>query len=147
MRHITIFLAGLVFSGGLIVSGMINPEKVLGFLDIFGDWDPSLAFVMAGAVLVNIVGYRLARQRTAPLFETGFSIPATSTTDRPLIVGAILFGLGWGLAGLCPGPAIAALPAAPEQTLIFVATMLAGMMIGRSDIPDRLLSIGQKKSA
>jgi len=140
MCHLLIFLAGLLFSSGLIVSGMINPEKVLGFLDILGNWDPSLAFVMAGAVLVNIIGYRLARQRTAPLFETAFSVPATSQIDRPLIVGAVLFGLGWGLAGFCPGPAIAALPTAPGQTLVFVAAMLVGMVFGRSRLPNRLIS-------
>lgn len=127
MRLITTFLAGLLFSAGLIVSGMINPAKVIGFLDLFGQWDASLAFVMAGAVAVNFVGHRLVTRRARPLFASGFAIPTRKDIDRPLIIGASLFGIGWGLVGLCPGPAIAALGAAPSSVSIFVAAMLAGM--------------------
>ena len=131
MRYVVLFLAGLLFSGGLIVSGMINPAKVIGFLDIFGDWDPSLAFVMAGAVAVNFVGHRLVTRQAKPLFAEGFAIPTRRDIDRELIVGAALFGVGWGLVGLCPGPAIAALGASPTNAAIFVAAMLAGMTGGR----------------
>ncbi|MEM8836785.1 MAG: DUF6691 family protein [Pseudomonadota bacterium] len=131
MNHLVLFIAGLLFSFGLIVSGMINPAKVIAFLDVFGNWDPSLAFVMAGAVIVNVFGFRLVTKRANPLFAEGFSIPTRSDIDRNLVVGASLFGIGWGLIGLCPGPAIAALSAAPGDAFIFVVAMLAGMIVAR----------------
>jgi len=125
------FLVGALFSLGLAISGMINPEKVLGFLDVAGAWDPALAFVMAGAVGVNVVGYRLAWRRPHPLLADRFALPTRTDIDRPLIAGAATFGLGWGLAGFCPGPAIAALGVRPVDAGVFVAAMLAGMAIGR----------------
>ena len=132
MRHVIVFFAGLVFSAGLIVSGMINPAKVIGFLDLFGDWDPSLAFVMTGAVAVNFVGHRFVTRRARPFFADGFTIPTRKDIDRELIIGASLFGVGWGLVGLCPGPAIAALGASPASAAVFVSAMLAGMAGGRA---------------
>ncbi|MBL4597020.1 MAG: YeeE/YedE family protein [Robiginitomaculum sp.] len=127
MKLFTIFLAGIIFSAGLMISGMINPQKVIGFLDIFGDWDPSLAFVMGGAVLVNAIGIRFVLRRKKPLFETKFSLPTRTDIDVRLVAGAVLFGIGWGLVGLCPGPAIAVLGAAPQKALVFVAAMIVGM--------------------
>lgn len=127
MRHLIIFLSGLLFSFGLIVSGMINPAKVIGFLDLFGRWDPSLAFVMAGAVFVTFVGFRLILKKKRPRFASTFSIPTRTNIDIPLLVGPVLFGLGWGLVGLCPGPALAALTAATKSTWVFFVSMLVGM--------------------
>jgi hypothetical protein len=127
MRHLIVFLSGLLFSLGLIVSGMINPAKVIGFLDLFGQWDPSLAFVMAGAVAVTFVGFRYVLKQKNPRFATKFSIPTRTDIDAPLLIGPVLFGLGWGLVGLCPGPALAALTAAPKSTWVFFISMLVGM--------------------
>ncbi len=132
MRHLAVFIAGLLFSAGLTVSGMINPAKVVGFLDLFGDWDPSLAFVMAGAVAVNFIGHRLVTKRSRPLFADKFAIPTRREIDAELIIGASLFGVGWGLVGLCPGPAVAALGVSPAAASLFVAAMLIGMAAGRA---------------
>ncbi|MEM8795599.1 MAG: DUF6691 family protein [Pseudomonadota bacterium] len=143
MKHLVLFLAGLLFSFGLIVSGMINPAKVIAFLDVLGNWDPSLAFVMAGAVIVNFFGFRLVTKRANPLFAEGFSIPTRSDIDRNLAVGASLFGIGWGLIGLCPGPAIAALSAASSDAFIFVVAMLAGMVMARIMLEGRSQIAGQ----
>lgn len=122
-------LSGLIFGLGLTVSGMINPAKVLGFLDIFGDWDPSLAFVMGAAFAVSFIGYRLIMKRSKPVCEATFEIPAKKAVDKPLIIGAILFGVGWGLVGLCPGPAIAGLLVAGTPVFIFVGAMTLGMIL------------------
>lgn len=132
MKHLIVFLAGLLFSSGLIVSGMINPQKVIGFLDLFGSWDPSLAFVMAGAVAVNFFGFRLVTRKPNPLYSEKFDIPSRADLDLELIAGASLFGVGWGLVGLCPGPAVAALSASPSKAAIFVVAMLIGMTLARS---------------
>jgi len=126
-RILVALAAGLVFGLGLAVSQMINPAKVLGFLDLFGDWDPSLAFVMAGAIPLAAAGYRLARRSRTPLFADAYAAPAQSAIDRRLVGGAILFGIGWGLVGYCPGPALASLAIGPWQTALFVAAMLLGM--------------------
>ncbi len=132
MKHVSVFLIGLLFGLGLVISGMINPAKVLGFLDISGDWDASLAFVMGGAVLVNLIGYRVVTRRSHPLFESSFAIPTRSGIDIQLIAGSALFGMGWGLVGFCPGPALASLGAAPQQSVAFVGAMLIGMLATRS---------------
>ena len=126
-RILVALAAGLIFGLGLTVSQMINPAKVLGFLDLFGDWDPSLALVMAGAIPVAALGYRLARGSRAPLFADAYAAPTQSAIDRRLVAGAILFGVGWGLVGYCPGPALASLAVGPWQTALFVAAMLLGM--------------------
>jgi uncharacterized protein len=122
------FLCGLIFGAGLLVSGMAQPEKVLGFLDIFGNWDATLAFVMAGAVAVAAAGFALARRRSAPLLAAEFRWPTRADLDTPLVVGAVLFGIGWGLVGLCPGPALVNLARPGEPILIFVAAMAIGML-------------------
>ena len=115
-----------MFGLGLIISGMSDPAKVQNFLDLFGTWDPSLAFVMAGAIAVTFAGYRIAFGRGRPLLADGFSLPAKTAIDAPLVVGAALFGVGWGLSGFCPGPAIVSLPLLATGTLVFVPAMLVG---------------------
>jgi len=124
-------IAGLIFGVGLIVSGMGNPAKVLNFLDLFGTWDPSLAFVMGGAVIVTFIGYRLVLKRTSPVLHTRFHLPTRKDVDGQLIAGASLFGLGWGLGGFCPGPAFVSLPLASQGILIFFPAMLVGMIVAR----------------
>lgn len=119
--------AGLLFGLGLIVSGMVNPAKVLNFLDIAGQWDPSLAFVMAGAALTVFLGYRFVFQMAAPKFAGTFVLPAATQLDARLIGGAAMFGIGWGLVGFCPGPALTALGTGVVPAGIFVTAMLAGM--------------------
>ena len=125
------FLLGLLFGIGLIVSGMADPAKVLGFLDPLGRWDPSLAFVMAGAVLVAFVGYRLAFRRGRPLLAPSFQLPTRTYIDQRLVVGAGLFGIGWGLGGFCPGPALVSLGLGSPGVLVFVPAMLLGMWAAR----------------
>lgn len=124
------FLAGLVFGLGLVISGMANPARVLNFLDLAGTWDPSLAFVMAGATVTAFIGYRLVWRRSAPVLEARFNLPTNSRIDRPLILGAALFGIGWGIGGFCPGPAWTALPLLAPGTLVFLPAMLAGLWLG-----------------
>jgi len=118
--------AGIVFGLGLAVSQMVNPAKVVGFLDVAGDWDPTLLLVMGGALAVTIPGFRLILKRPHPLFAGAFSVPTKRDLDRRLIAGAALFGVGWGLAGFCPGPAITALVTLALPIFIFFAAMLAG---------------------
>jgi uncharacterized protein len=123
------FVAGLVFGVGLIVSGMVNPAKVLGFLDIAGRWDPSLALVMAGAVAVGAIAFLIADKRTESLLHTPMQLPTSQGLDARLVGGSLAFGVGWGLAGFCPGPALVALGMGLPKAVIFVASMLAGMAI------------------
>jgi uncharacterized membrane protein YedE/YeeE len=127
------FAAGLLFGLGLVVSQMVNPAKVLGFLDVFGAWDPSLALVMAGAVAVAAFGFRAAQRRGNPVLAPRPESPTRRNIDARLVAGAVLFGVGWGLVGLCPGPALTALPLGPWlglwQVWVFVAAMLAGMAL------------------
>lgn len=125
------FLAGVLFGLGLAVSQMTNPMKVLAFLDILGNWDPSLALVMAGAVGVAAIGFAQAKKRASPVLENEFQIPEARDLDMPLVLGAALFGIGWGLVGLCPGPAIAGLMAGKTESVIFVGAMLVGMLAHR----------------
>jgi uncharacterized protein len=122
------FLAGLVFGVGLIVSGMASPAKVLGFLDLAGRWDPSLALVMAGAIAVGAPAFLLARKRTHTVLGTPMVLPDARHIDRRLVLGSLAFGVGWGLAGFCPGPAAVALGAGQMKALLFVVAMLAGML-------------------
>jgi len=123
------FASGLLFGLGLTVSHMIDPAKVLGFLDLAGDWDPSLALVMLGALAVAAPGYALARRLARPLCTADFVPPTRTAVDRRLMVGALLFGTGWGLVGYCPGPALASVGFGGGRTLLFVAAMLAGMTV------------------
>jgi uncharacterized membrane protein YedE/YeeE len=129
MHVLVSFLVGLLFGAGLVVSGMTDPFKVIGFLDVTGLWDPSLAFVMAGAVLVGAVAYRLAGKRDAAILGGPMRLPARAAVDRRLVAGSLVFGIGWGLAGFCPGPALAALGAGYGKAAAFVAAMLAGMAL------------------
>ena len=129
------FASGLLFGLGLVVSEMVNPAKVLAFLDVFGNWDPSLAFVMAGAVAVSALGTFLAQRRGTPVLAPRLEIPTRRDLDPRLISGAALFGIGWGLVGLCPGPALTALTFGPWQVFVFVAAMIAGMALFRV-VPD-----------
>lgn len=124
-------LAGVLFGTGLAVSGMMNPAKVLGFLDVAGDWDPTLAFVMGGALLVAAPGYALLRQKKATLLGGTLHWPARKDLDARLLAGAALFGIGWGLGGFCPGPALTALVTGIGGVYVFVAAMLAGMLLFR----------------
>jgi uncharacterized membrane protein YedE/YeeE len=130
-RILAAFGAGLLFGLGLVVSQMVNPAKVLAFLDIFGDWDPSLAFVMAGAVAASSVGYVLAKRRGVPVLAPKLQIPTRRDLDARLVTGAALFGIGWGLVGLCPGPALAGLALGRWEIYVFVAAMLAGVALYR----------------
>lgn len=123
-------ITGLLFGLGLAFGGMTDPERVLGFLDLFGAWDPTLAFVMGGAVVTTTLGYRLVLGRERPLFADQFHLPTRQDIDTPLLVGAALFGIGWGLVGYCPGPAVASLSAGQTGTLWFLAAMLAGLVGG-----------------
>ena len=129
MQRMTEFLAGLVFGLGLMISGMTDPSKVLGFLDIAGLWDPSLMFVMGGGVGVAMVGFYTARKRGATFFGGVFHWPEISHIDPPLVIGSLLFGAGWGLAGFCPGPALVSMAAGQDKALVFVLAMLAGMAL------------------
>ena len=126
MKITIALLAGLMFGLGLSLGGMTQPAVVLGFLDLFGAWDPRLVFVMGGAVLTTAIGYRLVFRRGRPLFESDFQLPMTKRFDARLIVGSALFGTGWGIAGYCPGPALASLGGGAPSLLVLVATMVAG---------------------
>src|SRR5438445_7982620 len=129
------FAVGLVFGFGLLLSGMSDPAKVLNFLDISGivsgSWDPSLAFVMAGAVAASFVGFRLVLRRSQPLFAERFHLPTKRELDSRIVAGPAIFGVGWGLAGFCPGPALTALGFGSRAAFIFVAAMIAGMLLAR----------------
>ena len=128
MNALAAFAAGLVFGVGLLLSGMTDPGKVIGFLDVAGHWDPSLAFVMAGAILVGFFAFALARKRTQTFLGGALYLPTRNDLDARLIGGSIVFGIGWGLAGFCPGPAIVAFGAGFDKATVFVIAMLAGML-------------------
>lgn len=124
---ISAFIVGLIFGAGLLVSGMANPEKVLGFLDLFGAWDPSLALVMGGAVIVGLVAFQGLGNWKHSLLGEPLRLPTRRDIDKPLVLGSLGFGIGWGLVGFCPGPALVALGAGQTKAMVFVAAMLAGM--------------------
>ncbi len=129
MKILSFFLLGALFAVGLGISGMTQPQKVLGFLDVFGAWDPALMFVMGGAVAVNFIGFRLTVGRPHPLLATRFDIPTRRDIDWQLVTGASLFGAGWGLAGFCPGPALVALASGSTDVLLFVGAMFIGFLL------------------
>ena len=124
-------LSGLIFGFGLSLSGMLDPARVRGFLDVTGNWNPSLAFVLGGAVAISALGQLLARRLRAPLFARRFDLPRTRPIDARLIAGSAIFGMGWGMAGLCPGPAVATLTLGLIPTVVFVVAMIAGMLLYR----------------
>jgi uncharacterized membrane protein YedE/YeeE len=136
MHALAAFAAGAVFGLGLIVSGMSDPSKVIGFLDLAGAWDPSLAFVMAGAIVVGLAARRVAGGRAAPFLGGAMQVPRARDIDRRLIAGSIVFGVGWGLAGFCPGPALVSLGAGQDKAVVFTLAMLAGM--GLYELVERL---------
>jgi uncharacterized membrane protein YedE/YeeE len=123
------FAVGLLFGWGLMLAGMTDPGKVIGFLDLAGAWDPSLAFVMGGAIAVGFFAFALAKKRTTNLFGGALHLPTSRDIDRPLVIGALLFGAGWGMAGFCPGPGIVSMAAGEFKGLVFVAAMVAGMAV------------------
>jgi hypothetical protein len=131
MRLIATYLIGLVFGIGIAISGMMNPAKVLNFFDVAGMWDPSLAFVMGGALIVTFIGYRIALSRPRPVFEPAFSLPTSRTIDARLVGGSAVFGIGWGIAGFCPGGALPAIGTGRGEVLVFVAAMIGGMFAAR----------------
>ncbi len=133
MKNLSAFISGLIFGLGIAISGMANPAKVLNFFDIAGTWDPSLALVMGSALLTALIGYRIVFAKAdAPVFEQGFSLPTAKNIDLPLVGGSALFGIGWGIAGFCPGGAVPALGFGGVETLSFIAAMIAGLLVGRT---------------
>jgi uncharacterized membrane protein YedE/YeeE len=145
MPMIASLLCGLVFGAGLLISGMVQPTKVLAFLDIFGAWDPSLAVVMVAALAVSTPGFMLANGRSRPLLATRSFWPTRDDIDRPLIIGAALFGIGWGLVGLCPGPALESLATLSPGIIAFVGAMAAGMVV--RDLWQRSRSVTPREAA
>ena len=129
MRRTIEFLVGLLFGLGLLLSGMTDPGKVIGFLDLTGPWDPSLALVMGGAVAVGFFAFALAKQRTRNFWGDALHLPTSNAVDRRLVVGSWVFGVGWGLAGFCPGPALVSMAAGQPKALLFVLAMLGGMAV------------------
>ena len=132
MRILASYLIGLVFGVGISISGMANPAKVLNFFDLFGTWDPSLAFVMGGAVVTAFIGYRYVLKRPAPILEGRFQLPTRRDLDLPLILGSAIFGVGWGIAGFCPGGAIPALGTGRAEVVLFMAALLAGILTAKT---------------
>lgn len=129
MHRISEFVVGLLFGWGLLLSGMTDPGKVIGFLDLAGAWDPSLAFVMGGAVLIGLIGFAVARTRTRSFLGSAMHLPTSRDIDRRLMLGSLVFGAGWGLAGFCPGPGIVAMGAGEPAAALFVVAMIAGMLV------------------
>ncbi|MEQ1836913.1 MAG: YeeE/YedE family protein [Candidatus Nitrotoga sp.] len=129
MQRLSEFMVGLIFGVGLILSGMTDPAKVIGFLDLFGKWDPSLALVMGGAIAVGFFSFALAKKRTVNFFGGALHLPKNNHIDKRLIIGALLFGAGWGIAGYCPGPALVSMASGQAEGITFVAAMLVGMII------------------
>ena len=144
MNALSAFAAGLVFGIGLILSGMTDPGKVIGFLDLAGRWDPSLAFVMGGAIVVGTFAFALAGRRGRTFLGGALQLPARRDIDARLVSGSVVFGIGWGLAGFCPGPALVALGAGIDQAALFVAAMLAGMVI--YDAAERLIHAPRRRA-
>ncbi|MFP6747543.1 MAG: DUF6691 family protein [Alphaproteobacteria bacterium] len=134
MAHLVSLISGIIFGLGLAISGMINPAKVIGFLDVTGNWDPSLAFVMGGAVAMTAVAFRLVLKRPGPFLGGGFHVPTRRDLDMRLVGGAVIFGAGWGLSGLCPGPAFASLAFLEPKIGLFVLALLAGSYLAKLNI-------------
>lgn len=131
MNILIAFMIGILFGVGILISGMANPAKVLNFFDVAGAWDPSLMFVMGGAVVTTFIGYRLVLARAQPILARSFQVPTATQIDPKLIAGSAIFGIGWGLAGFCPGAALPALGTGRAEVVIFVASLIAGIVIAR----------------
>lgn len=144
MQIFVAFMGGLIFGLGLIISGMADPSKVLNFLDLSGSWDPSLAFVMGGAIAIGFIAFHFAAKRKTSLLGADMSLPSNKQIDRRLVFGSLAFGIGWGLAGYCPGPALASLTTGNPKTIIFVIAMLAGMVV--FELLERLRTSSTKQS-
>lgn len=129
MHRLVEFVVGMLFGLGLLLSGMTDPGKIIGFLDIFGNWDPSLAFVMAGAIAVGFFAFGIAKKRTTTILGGALRLPTASHIDKRLVIGSTVFGVGWGLAGFCPGPALVSMASGQIQAVWFVAAMIAGMLV------------------
>jgi len=129
MYALSAFATGLIFGVGLIISGMTDPSKIVGFLDLTGSWDPSLAFVMGGAVVVGFIAFRLARRRQTAFLGGAIQLPTGRQIDRRLVFGSLAFGIGWGLAGYCPGPAVVSVGMGQEKAIVFAVAMVAGMAL------------------
>ncbi len=132
MRFLALYLIGLLFGLGIALSGMINPAKVLNFFDIFGSWDPSLIFVMGGALVTTFIGYKLVFKRRAPVLAESFALPTSRQIDLPLVGGSALFGVGWGIAGFCPGGALPALGTFRGEVFMFVGALVAGILVAKA---------------
>jgi len=145
MRGLTAFACGLIFALGLVLSGMTIPAKVIGFLDIFGDWDPSLAFVMGGAILVHLGFHQAFKNRQAPLLDTQFHLPVPIRIDGRLLLGAAVFGVGWGLGGFCPGPGLMSVVSTAPASLIFVMGTIIGILFFNAMM--RILHIKEPESS
>jgi uncharacterized membrane protein YedE/YeeE len=140
--RISEFVVGLMFGVGLMASGMTDPGKVIGFLDLFGAWDPSLALVMGGAVVVGFFAFALAKKRTTTFLGGALRFPTSTQMDKPLVIGSLLFGAGWGLGGFCPGPALVSMADGQAKAMLFVAAMLVGML--GFELMDRLVHAPRK---
>lgn len=141
MKLLFALITGLVFGTGIAISGMMDPAKVLNFFDVAGSWDPSLAFVMGGALIVTFLGYRLAWRRQAPLFGDRFQVPTSSVIDAKLVGGSALFGIGWGIAGFCPGAAIPALGTGRWEVVLFLAATVGGFYVRRLVAPIKTVQV------
>lgn len=141
MNRVIEFAVGLIFGWGLLLSGMTDPGKVQGFLDLFGPWDPSLAFVMGGAIAVGLFAFALAKRRTTTFVGGALQLPTSRDIDKPLVVGSLIFGAGWGLAGFCPGPGIVSMAAGQPKAIVFVAAMSVGMLAFK--LMDRAAKLGK----
>ena len=139
------FAVGLLFGLGLMLSGMTDPGKVVGFLDLFGTWDPSLALVMGGAIMVGFFAFTVAKKRTTTFFGGMLRLPTTNRMDKPLVIGSLLFGAGWGLAGFCPGPALVSMADGQPKALVFVLAMLVGML--GFELMDRFVHAPRKEKS
>jgi hypothetical protein len=142
ISRISEFVVGLMFGVGLLASGMTDPGKVIGFLDLFGAWDPSLALVMGGAVVVGFFAFALAKKRTTTFLGGALRFPTSTQMDKPLVIGSLLFGAGWGLGGFCPGPALVSMADGQSKAMLFVAAMLVGML--GFELMDRLVHAPRK---
>lgn len=130
-RVLFALIIGMIFGSGIAISGMANPAKIMNFFDIAGTWDPSLAFVMGGALIVTAIGYKIVLKRSAPVFDRMFYLPTRRDLDKPLLIGSAIFGIGWGITGFCPGGAIPALGLGHGDAFIFVGSMIAGIALAR----------------